>query len=123
MPSLNKVILIGNLTKDPEIKQTQSGVSVCSFSIGVQRRFKEDGEYKSDFINIVAWRQTAEFIGKFFKKGNPICVVGSLQVREWKDKDGAKRYATEVIADEASFIGKKEGGLEPVFDDNFDLPV
>jgi single-strand DNA-binding protein len=109
MASLNKVILIGHLVADPELKQTQTGVSVCSFSIGVTRRFKNaEGKYESDFINIVTWRQTAEFVTKFFKKGKPICVVGSLQTRNWVDKDGNKRYTTEVVADEASFVEKSD---------------
>ncbi len=108
MPSLNKVILIGNMTADPELKQTPSGVSVCSFSIGVQRRFKDaNGTYASDFINIVAWRQTAEFVAKYFRKGKPICIVGSLQTRSYTDQQGNKRYVTEVVADEATFTESK----------------
>lgn len=108
MASLNKVILIGHLTADPELKQTQTGTNVCSFSIGVNRRFSKDSEQKTDFINIVAWRNTAEFVAKYFRKGNAICICGSLQVRQWTDNNGNKRYATEVIADEASFVEKKE---------------
>ena len=119
MPSLNKAILIGNLTADPELKQTPSGVSVCSFSIGVQRRFKDaSGTYATDFINIVAWRQTAEFICKYFRKGKPICVVGSIQVRSYTDQQGNKRYATEVVADEATFTESKSDssyGSAPAF--------
>ncbi len=105
MPSLNKVILIGNLTADPELKTTAAGVSVCSFRIGVQRRFKDsNGQSVSDFINIVAWRQTAEFISKFFRKGRPICIVGSIQTRGYTDQQGNRRYVTEVVADDASFV-------------------
>ena len=106
MASFNKVLLIGNLTADPELKQTQSGESVCSFSIAVNRRFKsEQGQQECDFITIVAWRQQAEFVCKFFKKGNPILVCGQLQTRTWTDNNtGAKRYATEVVADEVSFV-------------------
>ena len=86
MASLNKAILIGHLVADPELKQTQTGVSVCSFRIGVTRRFKNaDGQYQSDFIDIVTWRQTAEFVTKYFRKGKPICVVGSIQTRTWTD--------------------------------------
>lgn len=107
MASLNKVILIGHLTADPELKQTANNVSVTSFTIGVTRRFQRAGEQQqSDFINIVAWRATAEFIAKYFRKGNPICICGSIQVRSY-DKDGSKRYVTEVVADEASFVEKK----------------
>lgn len=107
MASLNKVILIGHLTADPELKQTQNGVSVTSFSIGVARRYKTGENTQSDFINIVAWRQNAEFICKYFKKGNAICICGSLQVRSYESKDGEKRTAAEVICDEATFVEKK----------------
>ena len=108
MASLNKVILIGHLTADPELKQTQSGVSVTSFSIGVTRKYTRPGEQsQSDFINIVAWRQNAEFICKYFKKGNAICVCGSIQTRSYDAADGSKRYVTEVVADEATFVEKK----------------
>ena len=106
MASFNKVILIGNMTADPEIKQTTSGVAVCSFTIAVNRRFtKSDNEQSVDFINIVAWRNQAEFVGRYFKKGKPILVCGQLQTRSWTDKDGNKRTTTEVVADEVSFIG------------------
>ena len=106
MASFNKVILIGHLTADPELKQTTSGTSVCSFSIGVNRRFakQEQGQQTVDFINIVAWRQQAEFVTKYFTKGNPILVCGQLQTRTWTDNQGQKRYATEVMADEVSFV-------------------
>ncbi len=108
MASLNKVILIGHMTADPELKQTQTGVNVCSFSIGVNRRFSKEGEQKTDFINIVAWRTTAEFVAKYFRKGNAICICGSIQTRSWTDNNGNKRYATEVVADEASFVESKK---------------
>jgi single-strand DNA-binding protein len=108
MASLNKAILMGNMVADPELKQTPAGVSVCSFRIGVQRRFKDaNGQYASDFINIVAWRQQAEFVSKYFRKGSSIVVVGSIQTRSWTDQQGAKRYATEVVADEAYFVDAK----------------
>ena len=111
MASLNKVILIGHLTADPELKQTPSGVSVTSFSIGVTRRFQRQGEQpQSDFINIVAWRSTAEFITKYFRKGSAICICGSIQTRSWTANDGSKRYTTEVVADEASFVERKSEG-------------
>ena len=105
--NFNKVILGGRLTSDPELKQTPSGVSVCSFSIGVTRRFSKGEQSQSDFINIVAWRNTAEFIARYFRKGNAICICGSLQTRTWTDTNGNKRYATEVVADEASFVERK----------------
>ncbi len=107
MASFNKVILIGNMTADPELKQTTGGVSVCSFSIAVNRRFvkADQGQQNVDFISIVTWRQQAEFVSRYFKKGNPILVCGQLQTRTWTDNQGAKRYATEVVADEVSFVG------------------
>ena len=108
MASLNKVILIGHLTADPELKQTATGIPVTSFSIGVTRRFPRQGEQpQSDFINIVAWRSTAEFISKFFRKGNAICICGSIQTRSYTDQQGNKRYVTEVVADEATFVERK----------------
>ena len=105
--NLNKVILGGRITADPELKQTPQGVSVTSFSIAVNRRGKDA---QTDFINCVAWRQTAEFISKFFKKGSSICITGSVQTRTWNDKDGNKRYATEVVVDEAYFTESKGTG-------------
>ena len=105
MASFNKVILIGNMTAAPELKQTQSGISVCSFTIAVNRRFaKDEGQQVCDFINIVAWRQTAEFVNRYFNKGQPILVCGQLQTRSWTDNQGNKRTAVEVVADEAAFV-------------------
>ena len=108
--NLNKVILGGRLTADPELKQTPQGVSVTSFSVAVNRRGKEQ---QADFINCVAWRQTAEIICKFFKKGSSICIVGNIQVRTWNDNNGNKRYATEVIADEVYFVDSKDEQSSP----------
>lgn len=105
--NFNKVIIGGRLTADVELKQTQSGVSVTSFSIAVNRK---GADKKTDFIDVVAWRQTAEFISKYFKKGSSICIVGNLQKREWTDNNGQKRYSTEVIAEEASFVDSKSDG-------------
>jgi single-strand DNA-binding protein len=108
MASFNKVILIGNMVADPELKQTPSGTSVCRFRLAVQRKFtKEEGQQTADFLDVVAWRQTAEFVSKYFKKGNPILVCGQLQSRTWTDKDGVKRSSVEIIADEVSFVGSK----------------
>ena len=105
MADLNKVILMGHMTADPELKQTTSGISVCSFSIGVNRRYSkaDQGQQSVDFINIVSWRQQAEFVSRYFKKGSCIVVCGSLQTRNWTDQQGQKRYVTEVVADEVSF--------------------
>ena len=109
--NLNKVVLCGRLTADPELKQTQNGIAVVSFSIAVNRRFSRgaDGQNNSqaDFINCVAWRQTAEFISRYFKKGSSLCVTGSIQTRTWSDNTGAKRYATEVVVDEAMFVDSR----------------
>ena len=111
--AFNKVILIGNLTADPELKQTQGGVSVSSFNIAVNRRFKgENGQQDVDFISIVAWRQQAEFVCKYFKKGQGILICGQIQTRPWTDKQGNKRTAVEVVADEVSFVGNKESSGE-----------
>ena len=117
MASFNKVILIGNMTADPELKQTAAGISVCSFSIAVNRRFAkaEQGQQNVDFINIVTWRQSAEFVSRYFKKGNPILICGQLQTRSWTDNQGQKRYATEVVADEVSFVASSaQGGVAPM---------
>ncbi|MBE6673795.1 MAG: single-stranded DNA-binding protein [Ruminococcaceae bacterium] len=102
--NLNKVILGGRLTADPELKQTPQGVSVTSFSIAVNRRGKDA---QTDFISCVAWRQTADFICRFFKKGSSICISGSVQTRTWNDQQNNKRYATEIVADEAYFVDAK----------------
>lgn len=107
MASFNKVILIGNMTADPELKQTASGISVCSFSIAVNRRFNkgaDQGQQTVDFINVVAWRQNAEFVSRYFKKGNPILICGQLQTRKWTDNQGQQRISTEVVTDEVSFV-------------------
>lgn len=106
--AFNKVILVGNMVADPELKQTPGGVSVATFRIAVQRRFaKPDDAQQADFINIVAWRQTAEFVNRYFAKGSSILVCGALQSRDYTDQNGQKRYITEVVADEVSFVGKK----------------
>lgn len=113
MAALNKVILIGNLCADPELKTTPNGVSVTSFSIAVGRRKVKDQEPQTDFINIVAWRNTAEFICNYFQKGKAILIVGSIQTRNWTDQEGQKRYATEVVAEEAQFVEKKSDSASP----------
>ena len=108
MADVNVSILIGRLTSDPELKQTPSGVSVTSFSIAVNRRYKQGEKKQADFINIVAWRNTAEFICKYFQKGSAIFIKGAIQTRSWLDQNGNKRYATEVVADEAQFVESKK---------------
>lgn len=107
--NFNKVILGGRIARDPELKTTQSGLSVTQFSIAVNRKSAKDQQApQADFINVTAWRQTAEFITKFFRKGSSICIVGSLQTRSFTDKNGAKREVTEVLADEAYFVDSKQ---------------
>jgi len=107
----NKAILIGRLTADPELKQTTSGISVCSFSIAVDRRFSgRDSERKTDFINITSWRQQAEFVCRYFHKGDAIGIEGSIQTRNYEDKNGNKRTATEVVTDNVFFTGSKSSG-------------
>lgn len=109
----NLVVLTGRLTADPELKTTPNGVSVTSFSIAVQRKQKNsNGEYETDFINVVAWRQTAEFITKHFTKGSLIGVEGSIQTRKYKDKDDRMRTAFEVVANNVQFVGAKEKSEE-----------
>jgi single-strand DNA-binding protein len=121
MPNLNKVILIGNLTADPELKQTPSGISVVSFTVAINRRKpkeEKEGQQTADFISIVAWRQTAEFVSRYFKKGKPILVCGALQSRSYTDSQGNKRYVTEVVADEVSFVeskGAENGSAMPAY--------
>ena len=127
---LNKVILMGRLTRDIELRSTPQGISTCSFSMAVDRNFVREGEERNaDFINCVAWRQTAEFISKYFKKGNLIAIEGSIQTRSWDDTDGKKRYATEVIVSQAYFAesknvqsGAPEEKLTEAFGDDDDLP-
>ena len=105
---LNKIILMGRLTRDPELRRTQSGTVVASFTLAVDRDYKpQDGERETDFIDIVAWRGTGEFVSKYFTKGRMAVVEGRLQVRDWTDKDGNKRRSTEVVADNVYFGDSK----------------
>lgn len=131
---MNKVILIGNLVKDPELTTTNSGISVCRFTLAVQRRFaNEDGERDADFPNIVAWRGLADHCHKYLKKGNKCSVVGVLQTRSYDAQDGSRRFAVEVVADEIEFLNTKKSEevetkeekpkaeqtkFEPIDDDN-----
>lgn len=111
--NLNKVVLGGRMTADPELKQTPNGVYVCQFSIAINRKYQKDKEQQTaDFINCVAWRNTAEFISKYFSKGSSICVTGSIQTRSWTDQQDNKRYATEVVIDEALFVDGKNSAQQ-----------
>lgn len=108
--NFNKVILGGRLAADPELKTTPSGIPVTTFTVAVNRRFggKSGEEAQADFFNVTAWRQTAEFITRYFRKASSICIVGSLQTRSWTDQNGQKHYATEIVADEAFFVDSKD---------------
>ena len=105
---MNKVILVGNLTKDPELTTTNNGISLCRFTLAVQRRFTSgDGEREADFINIVVWRAQADNCYKYLKKGSKAGVVGTLQTRAYDGNDGTRKYATEVVAEEVEFLASK----------------
>ena len=110
---MNKVILIGNLTRDPELTETPNGVAVCKFNIAVSRDYSDsNGNRKTDFFNITVWRGRAETCGKYLKKGNKVAVVGSLQNRSYEDRDGVKRTVTDVVASEVEFLTPKQSEPE-----------
>lgn len=110
---LNKIILMGRLTRDPELRHTQSGTAVASFSLAVDRDFKgQNGEKETDFIDIVAWRHTGEFASRYFTKGRMAVVEGRLQMRDWTDRDGNKRRTAEVVADNVYFGDSKRAASE-----------
>lgn len=116
---LNKIILMGRLTKNPELRRTQSGTAVTSFTIAVDRDFKgQNGEKETDFVDVAAWRSTAEFVAKYFTKGRMAVVEGRLQMRDWTDKDGNKRRSAEVVADNIYFADSQKREQE-----NHDAPV
>lgn len=127
---LNRICIAGRLTRDPELRHTQSGTSVASFTIACERDFKDKqtGEKVTDFVDVVAWRSTAEFVSRFFTKGRMAVVEGRLQVRNWTDKEGNKRRSAEILADSIYFgASKKDDGAESdenetVDDDDPDLP-
>lgn len=135
---MNKFIGMGRLTRDPELRTTNNSIAVCNFTIAINRRFinKETNSYDADFLNCTAWRGTGEFISKYFRKGNMIAVVGSVQTRKYDDKEGKPRTATDVIVDEAYFCGSKsdnsaqaaqtapapDAGFFPGPDDDTSLP-
>ena len=104
---LNCITIMGRLTRDPELRRTGNGITVASFTVAVDRDFAQDGKKETDFIDCVAWRQTGEFVSKYFKKGNMIVVKGRLQIRNWNDKDGNKRKTAEVVADNCYFGSTK----------------
>lgn len=113
---LNKCFLLGRMTKDPEIRRTNGGAAVTSFTLAVDRDFKTNGEKETDFIDVVAWRNTAEFVSKYFSKGLMAIVEGRLQIRDWTDKNGNKRRTAEVVADNVYFgDSKRENKEEPEY--------
>lgn len=120
---MNKVILMGRLTKDPEVRYTQStNTQVTSFTLAVNRRFVKQGEERqADFINIVAWNKTAEFVSKYFKKGQQVGVIGRIQTRNYDDEQGTKHYITEVIAEEVYFAGDKKEETQSNTTDDFEI--
>lgn len=120
--NMNKVILGGRLVADPELKQTQSGISVATFRMAVNRRYvskenQQQGQQDVDFFTVTAWRTQADFVTRYFRKGSSICVVGSIQIRQWTDQQGQKRYSTDIVADEINFVdargesGPADGGF------------
>ena len=109
---LNRAIIMGRLTKDPELRRTQSGVAVTTFTLAVDRDFKNNGEKETDFIDVVAWRNTAEFVCNYFTKGRMALAEGRIQIREWKDKEGNNRRIAEVVADHVYFADSKKDSPE-----------
>ena len=118
---MNKVILMGRLTRDPEVRYTQTNNTlVASFSLAVNRRFTREGDtVTADFFNVTAWSKTGEFVSKYFKKGQQVAVVGRLQNRNWDDQNGQKHYATDVVAEEVYFADSKRSSDESNFDNTF----
>ena len=116
---MNKVILMGRFTRDPEMRQSQQGTPVVSFSLAVDRRFAKEGQQSADFINCVAWSRLAEFICKYFQKGSMIAVSGRLQSRTYDDKDGKRQYVTEVVVEDAYFTGSRGDSNATSQGDNF----
>lgn len=108
---MNKILLIGRLTKDPELRYTQSGTAVASFTLAVNRSFtNQNGEREADFINCIAWQKAAEFVSQYFKKGQQMALEGRLQVRSYDDNNGQRRWVTEVVTEKVEFVGSKNGG-------------
>ena len=128
---MNKIFLIGNLTRDPELSETQSGIAVCRFAIAVNRRRTSEGEPQTDFFNVTAWRGLAESVARYCKKGNKVAVTGSVQIRTYEGNDGVKRTSVDVVAEDVEFLtpkpqesageSKKKPVLEP-FEDDGDIP-
>lgn len=107
---MNKVFLIGNLTKNPELTTTGNGIQLCKFTLAVSRRFSKDGQRETDFLNVVVWRNQAENCAKYLKKGSKAAISGSIQTRSYEAQDGTRRYITEIAADEVQFLSTKNDG-------------
>lgn len=118
---LNKIIIMGRLTKDPELRSTQNGTPVAGFSLAVDRNYSKDWERETDFFDIVAWQNRAEFVSKYFTKGQLVCVEGRLQRRSWTDKNNQARYAHEIIAESVYFAGSKKNDDQNQSDNNGDF--
>lgn len=123
---MNKCYFIGNITKDPDLTETDSGIAVCKFSIAVNRRRAGDGEQQTDFFNVTAWRGLGETVAKYCKKGSKVCVVGRIELRQYESRDGVKKLAVDVVAEEVEFLTPKPvGERKPElteFDDDGDIP-
>ena len=118
---MNKVMLIGNLAKDPELITTNNGVSLCIFTLAVQRRFTgNDGEREADFLPIIVWRGQAENCYKYLKKGSKAAICGSVQTRSYEATDGSRRYMTEIIAEEVEFLASRSGSADEISEDKDD---
>ena len=121
---MNKVMIIGNLTRDPELSTTNSGISLCRFSVAVSRKFANaDGERETDFLNVIVWRGLAENCHKYLKKGSKVCVCGSIQTRNFEAQDGTKRYITEIVADDVEFLNRSGSGDEGAIVKDNDAPA
>ncbi len=121
---MNKVFLIGNLTRDPELTETAGGVSVCHFAIAVNRNYSgSDGERQTDFFNVTAWRGLADTVARYTKKGNKVAVTGSIQIRNYEDNQGQRRTAVDVIAQDVEFLSAKNGGSGEDFYDSSATPA
>lgn len=120
---MNKAILVGNLTRDPDVRTTPSGVSVTTFTVAVQRRYKsQDGQQQADFIPVVTWRGLADNCGKYLTKGSKVGVVGQIQTRSYDDANGVKRYVTEIIADEVEFLTSKQQSAQAAGNQDYSVP-
>lgn len=123
---MNKCYFIGNITKDPELTETDSGIAVCKFSIAVNRRRTGDGEQQTDFFNVTAWRGLGENVARYCKKGSKVCVVGRIELRQYESRDGVKKLAVDVVAEEVEFLTPKPAGERKPelteFGDDGDIP-